>query len=72
MAKPLGFEEGELFSLVGYLSSPSVGIEEGGVDYSAQQLDPYVARMLSQEPVEVQRTIIGILSILKSIVKAMI
>ncbi len=71
MAKPLGFEEGELFSLAGYLSSPSVGIEEGGVDYSAQQLDPYVARMLSQEPVEVQRTIIGILSILKSIVKAM-
>ncbi len=71
MAKPLGFEERELFSLAGYLSSPSVGIEEGGVDYSAQQLDPYVARMLSQEPVEVQRTIIGILSILKSIVKAM-
>lgn len=71
MAKPLGFEERELFSLAGYLSSPSVGIEEGGVDYSAQRLDPYVARMLSQEPIEVQRTIIGILSILKSIVKAM-
>ena len=70
IAKPLGFEESELFTLAGYLSSPSAGIEEGNAAYSGWQLDPYVSKVLSQEPVEVQRTIIGILSILKSVAKA--
>ncbi|MBA7470136.1 hypothetical protein ES708_08411 [subsurface metagenome] len=64
MAKPLGFEESELFSLAGYLS-PRPSREE----YGLGRLDPYVGRILSQEPVEVQRTVIGILSILKSIAK---
>ena len=70
IAKPLGFEESELFSLAGYLSSRPTGIEERNADYIGGQLDPYVSRVLSQEPVEVQRTVIGILSILKSIAKA--
>ena len=70
IAKPLGFEESELFSLAGYLSPLSAGIEEGGADYRGRQLDPYVSKILSQEPVEVQRTVIGILSILKSIARA--
>ena len=70
IAKPLGFEESELFSLAGYLSSRPNGIGEGNADYSGGQLDPYVRKVLSQEPVEVQRTVIGILSILKSIAKA--
>jgi len=65
IAKPLGFEESELFSLAGYLS-PQPSREE----YGLGRLDPYVGRILSQEPVEVQRTVIGILSILKSIAKA--
>ena len=68
IAKPLGFEERELFSLAGYLSA---GIEERNTDYSGGQLDPYVSKILSQEPVEVQRTVIGILSILKSIAQAL-
>ena len=71
IAKPLGFEESELFSLAGYLSPRSPGIEEGKADYSGGQLDPYVSQILSREPVEVQRTVIGILSILKSIAKVM-
>ncbi len=71
IAKPLGFEESELFSIAGYLSSRLAGIEEEKTQYSGRQLDPYVSQMLSQEPVEVQRTVIGILSILKSIAKAM-
>ncbi len=71
IAKPLGFEESELFSLAGYLSPPSAGIAEGEVNYSGGQLDPYVSKMLSQEPIEVQRTVIGIFSILKSIAKAL-
>ena len=70
IAKPLGFEEGELFSLAGYLSFPSPGIAETKPPYSGGQLDPYVSMVLAQEPVEVQRTIIGILSILKSIAQA--
>ena len=70
IAKPLGFEEGELFSLAGYLSPQPSSPDEGSVDYSGGRLDPYVGQILSQEPVEVQRTIIGILSILKNIAKA--
>ncbi len=65
IAKPLAFEESELFSLAGYLSPQPSGEEHG-----LGRLDPYVSSMLSQEPVEVQRTVIGILSILKSIAKA--
>ena len=71
MAKPLGFEESELFALAGYLSPPTPGIEERGAEFGRGQLDPYVSKVLSQEPIEVQRTVIGILSILKSITKAL-
>jgi len=67
LARPSGFEERELFCLAGYLSSQPAGIEKGSTDDSSGELDPYV----SQQPVEVQRTVIGILSILKSIAKAM-
>jgi len=69
IAKPLGFEESELFSLAGYLSPQPSSLDEESADYSGGRLDPYVGRILSQEPVEVQRTVIGILSILKSIAK---
>jgi len=71
IAKPLNFEEGELFCLAGYLSPQATGIAEEKADYSGRQLDPYVSQILSQEPVEVQRAIIGLLSILKSIAKTM-
>ncbi|MBA7593760.1 hypothetical protein ES703_00693 [subsurface metagenome] len=66
IAKALDFDEGELFTRAGYLSpqpSPEVKSPSGG------RLDPYVARALSLEPVEVQRTVIGILNILKSLAK---
>ncbi|MBI2287887.1 MAG: helix-turn-helix transcriptional regulator [Chloroflexi bacterium] len=67
LARPLAIEESELFLLAGYLSPPSAGIEEKKPGYSGGQLDPYVREVLSQEPVEVQRAVIGILSILKII-----
>lgn len=70
IAKPLGFEESELFSLAGYLSPRSVGGEEENADRIGGQLDPYVSRVLSEKPVEVQHAVIGILSILKLIAKA--
>ena len=68
IAKPLGFEEDELFTRAGYLSpQASTSEREPG---GTVGLDPYVARVLSQEPVQVQHTVIGILSILKSLAKS--
>ena len=68
LAGPLGFDENELFTLADYLTPAQPGVAEDGPSYlDNRRLDPYVARMLSQEPVDVQRAVIGILSILKSI-----
>lgn len=69
IAKPLGFEEDELFTLAGYLSPHTQSVAEGQQQYGGGELDPYVARVLTQEPVDMQRAVIGILSILKSIAK---
>ena len=67
IAKPLGSEENELLTLAGYLSpQPSSGAERP----SAGQLDPYVAAVLSQEPVEIQRAVVTILTIMKSMARA--
>jgi transcriptional regulator with XRE-family HTH domain len=71
IAKPLGFDEDELFTLAGFLSPQTSNVaEEGRSRYSNRQLDPYVARMLAEEPVEIQRAVIGILSLLKSVAKS--
>ena len=65
LAKPLGFEESELFTLADYLTpKPPTEVEE-----PPSRLDPYVAKVLSEEPVEIQRTVIGILIILKNITR---
>jgi transcriptional regulator with XRE-family HTH domain len=66
IAKPLGFEEGELFTLADYLSpQPHTGAGKPSVG----QLDPYVAAVLSQEVVEVQRAVVTILTVFKSLAK---
>ncbi|MFC1983479.1 helix-turn-helix domain-containing protein [Chloroflexota bacterium] len=71
IATPLGFEEDELFTLAGYLSLQPHRIAEETQSYSgSERVDPYVARVLAQEPVDVQRSVIGILTILKSIAKS--
>jgi transcriptional regulator with XRE-family HTH domain len=63
IAKPLGLGEGELLTLAGYLSpQPPTEAERPSVG----QLDPYVAAVLSQEPVEIQRAAVTILSVLKT------
>ena len=69
IAKPLSFEEDELFTLAGYLTPQSPMIAEKSPLYGSERLDPYVARVLAQEPIEMQRAVIGILTILKSIAK---
>jgi transcriptional regulator with XRE-family HTH domain len=69
ISKPLGFEEDELFTLAGYLSPHTGSVSDMESEYNRSHLDPYVAKILAQEPIEVQRTVIGILSMLKSIAK---
>ncbi len=69
IAGPLEFHESALFALAGYLSPQPF---TGGVaiaEDSARQLDPAVASLLAQEPMEVQQAVIGILTILKSIAR---
>jgi len=72
IARPLGFEEDELLTLAGYLSPQPRRIAEESPGYSGGRVDPYVARVLAQEPVDVQRTVIGILTILKSLAKSIV
>jgi transcriptional regulator with XRE-family HTH domain len=69
IAKPLGFDEDELFTLAGFLSPQTSSVGEKPTAYSSRQLDPYVARILAEETPEIQRSVIGILSLLKSIAK---
>ena len=71
IAKPLGFGEDELFTLAGYLSSHLPSIAETNPSYSGNRVDPHVANMLAQEPVEIQRATIGLLTILKSIARSL-
>ncbi len=71
IAKPLGFEEDELFTLAGYLSAPQTGcVSEADAGYNNKRLDPYVAKVLSQEPPDVQYAVIGILTMLKNIARS--
>ena len=73
IAKPLGFEENELFTLAGFLSPilTEDGKEKSSV--TVPRLDPYVvASVLAQEPVEVQRAVIGVLSILRSLARSIL
>ena len=72
IAKPLGFEENEIFTLAGYLSPQPPSVAENEQSCSGRHLDPLVARLLSQEPVEVQRHVISLLSILKSLSRTIV
>ena len=72
IARPLDFEEDELLTLAGYLSPQPRRIAEESPGYSGRRVDPYVARVLAQEPVDTQRAVIGILTILKSLAKSIV
>ncbi len=65
IAKPLSFSEHELLTLADYLSANT------GDSFSDKQLDPYAAAVLSQHPVEIQRTVVAILSIVTNMAKSM-
>jgi transcriptional regulator with XRE-family HTH domain len=68
ISKPLGFDEDELFVLAGYMSRDgNTEIMESSRSCYYDGLDPHVARALSQYSIETQRSIVGIINILKSI-----
>ena len=70
IAKPLGFDENKLFTVAGFLSpTPSDDAKEE-TGHTVSRLDPYVAKVLAEEPFAVQRSVIGILSILESLAKS--
>ena len=71
IARPLGFDEDELFTLAGYLSPRPAAIAKAAPEYSGAGLDPNVARILAEEPAEVQRAVISILTLLKSVAISM-
>ena len=64
-AKALELDESQLLISAGYLSpQPSSG------EYSLGQLDPYVAKVLSEEPVTIQRAVVSLLTMVKAIAKS--
>jgi len=67
ISRPLGFTESEIFTLAGYLSSPSGAKPKLPAPVEKPQLDPYVAKVLAKEPVEIQRAVVSVLAMLKSI-----
>ena len=69
LARPLNFEETELMSLAGYLSPESTAATQ---NTGCMQLDPYVSMVLSQEPAEVQRTVVAVLTVLKSMARSLL
>lgn len=69
IAAPLELSENELFAMAGYLSPYQPSVAENRPLYENKRLDPYVASVLSQESIEVQRTAFTILSVLKIMLK---
>ena len=70
IAGPLRFDESELLALAGYLSIQSSAEAETVAGSNIGRLDPVVASMLRQEPIEVQRAIIVLLTMLKNLAKS--
>ena len=69
IAKPLGFTEQELLILAGYISPSSSTLKEEREECAVGRLDMRVAKALAQEPVEIQRAVLKMLPLLKSIAK---
>lgn len=66
IAEPLRLEKNELFKMAGYLSSKIPDDDKDTLNYHKEgRLDSYVATVLSQQPVSIQRAAIGVLSIIK-------
>jgi len=62
IAEPLGLDASLLMTMAGYLPDSS---ETGEEPRLYRQLDPYAAKVLSEEPVHVQRTMVTLFTMLK-------
>ncbi|MGI2335923.1 MAG: hypothetical protein ACRKGH_04675 [Dehalogenimonas sp.] len=69
LAHHLQYDENDLFTLAGYLTSPDNNSHNGKKANPASQLDPQVARVLAAESPEVQRAILRLLPVLKNVAK---
>ena len=65
IAKALELDESQLLMLAGYLSPRSPSGED-----CPGQLDPYVAKVLSEEPTHIQRAVVSLLTMVKAIAKS--
>jgi len=65
IAKALELDESQLLIVAGYLSP-----QPSGGEYSLGQLDPYVAKVLSEEPVHIQRAVVSLLTVVKAIAES--
>jgi len=71
IAKPLGLDESLLMVTAGYLS-PQSSSETGEEPGLYRQLDPYVVKVLSGEPVTMQRAVVSLLTVVKAIAKSLV
>jgi len=67
IAKPLVSNINDLFILAGYLPPQPDVVSGSSPGNHSNGLDPYVSHMLAQEPLEIQRAAISILSIIKGV-----
>ena len=65
IAEPMGFEEDALLILAGF-KSPKLAEK---VEARSVKVDPYVARILSKEPVEIQRAVVAILTLIRFVAR---
>ena len=65
IARPLSFKEEELFTLANFMSPVAVEDDVSDKSGNASGLDPYVARILAGEPLEVQYAAVRVIDILK-------
>lgn len=70
LSRPLGFEEPELLALGGFLSTDQAKVRPETI--GTRKLDPYVAMVLSQEPVEVQRAAVVVVAVLKGMARGLL
>lgn len=66
IARPLNFNENELFMLAGYLSYP-VGARSDYRDNINSGLDPEIVSVLAQQPHHMQRAVVDIINILQGL-----
>ena len=65
IAGALDLDESLLMAMAGYLSP-----ESSEEHHNYRGLDPYVAKVLSEEPVRIQRAVVSLLTVVKAIAKS--